>query len=65
MAKNRYMHLDRSIFMNTNQVDNTSVFFNFKQHLIKAFFDNIKTDNREFFNFCKICRYGYQKSRKA
>ena len=33
---------------NTNQVVNTSAFFNFKQHLLKAFFDKIKTDDRKW-----------------
>ena len=49
----------------------------FRQHLLKAFFDKIKTDPRKWlfgaekpniqviFNLLKICRYGYQKIRLA
>ena len=32
---------------NTIQAINTTVFFNFKQHLLKAFFDKIKIDDRK------------------
>ena len=53
---------------------NTTVF---RQHLLKAFFDKIKTDQCKWlfvaekpniqviFNLLKICRYGYQKIRLA
>ena len=34
--------------LNTNQVVNSTVFFNFKWHLQKAFFDQIKTDHRKW-----------------
>ena len=33
---------------NTNQVVSTTVFFNVKQHLLKAFFDKIKTDHHKW-----------------
>ena len=33
---------------NTNQVVSTNVFFNVKQHLLKAFFDKIKTDHHKW-----------------
>ena len=48
--------------MNTNQEISTTVFFNFKKHLIKAFFDKIKTDNRIFKIFVEYVDMGIKRA---
>ena len=62
---------------NQFQVVNTNIFFNFKKHLQKTFFANIKFDHHKwlfvikkmlvkvFFLLLKICRYWHQKNRHS